>query len=221
MSSYGSNPLPSGHLALQPGFADPVLDSQRFFRAALEALSRPGTIVAAGSECSPGHPAALHPAAAGLCLTLLDASTPVWLDCAERECMRDVCGWLRFHSSCRIVDDPAEAAFALITAPMRMTSLDMFSLGTLRDPHLAATLFIQIQDFATADCPEAVTLSGPGVENTVRFAPHGIPDWFWDEVIAQRECYPQGVDIYFTFGSQMAGLPRSVRIQKRGRPVCT
>ena len=68
--------MPDGTIA--PGFADPVFDSQATFRAALDALARPGRVAALPPVLTP--PAPLNPATAALCLTLADLDTPLWLD---------------------------------------------------------------------------------------------------------------------------------------------
>ncbi|MFW5733483.1 MAG: phosphonate C-P lyase system protein PhnH [Oceanidesulfovibrio sp.] len=208
--------------ALQPAFSDPVLDSQRYFRAALEALSRPGKIVTADGDAHEfGHPALLHPATAGLCLTLMDGDTPVWLDCQTQGTRREIAGWLRFHCGCRIVHEPFEAVFALITDCQCMPRFKAFSQGTLRDPHLAATMIVQVEDFVDSAATHGMTLAGPGVKDCIRFTPLGLPEWFRDDLTAQRKFYPQGVDIFLTAGSRMAGLPRSVRNIHSGDAPCT
>lgn len=249
MTFHASIPAAQRRAMLQPAFANPVQESQRFFRVALEALSRPGHVVHADcAHGSPGHPAPLHPATAGLCLTLVDGGTPVCLDGASDADRDGVAGWLRFHCGCRIVDDPAAAAFAIITDPDHMPRLKRFCQGTLRDPHLAATLLIQVDALAgeqvaesnfmdaisktnslndmsnkldTTSDSDIVTLAGPGVDGSIRFAARGLPDWFWNDMAAQRTSYPQGVDIFLTAGATMAGLPRSVRLPDHGGAPCT
>ncbi len=63
-----------------PGFADPVGQAQASFRAVLEAMARPGTLVPAGQGLVP--PAPLDPATGAVLLTLVDHDTLLWLDAA-------------------------------------------------------------------------------------------------------------------------------------------
>jgi alpha-D-ribose 1-methylphosphonate 5-triphosphate synthase subunit PhnH len=56
------------------GFVDPVLDSHRVFRAALDAISHPGRVLTLSAPEMP--PAPLGSASAGVCLALLDFETP-------------------------------------------------------------------------------------------------------------------------------------------------
>ena len=67
---------------MRTGLADPVFDSQKIFRAVLDATSHPGRVVSVPLPVEP--PAPLRPATASLCLALVDLDTPLWLDTEAR-----------------------------------------------------------------------------------------------------------------------------------------
>ncbi|MBP0573397.1 phosphonate C-P lyase system protein PhnH, partial [Mycobacterium tuberculosis] len=76
------------------GFAAPVLDAQATFRAVLDALARPGTVMALtrpGLVPPPGLPAA----AAAVLLALADRDTPVFLAGGRAH---PAAHWLAFHT---------------------------------------------------------------------------------------------------------------------------
>ena len=89
---------------LTGGFADPAVDSARAFRAALDALGRPGRATAIPG---PVPPAPLSPAAAALLLTLADPDTAVWL--APE--LAPVAPWLVFHTGAPVTSERGTAAF--------------------------------------------------------------------------------------------------------------
>ena len=62
--------------SMQGGFANAPVDAALAFRAALEAMSRPGTVHGVAGASAPPP---LSPAAAVLAMTLCDPETPVWL----------------------------------------------------------------------------------------------------------------------------------------------
>ena len=64
-------------MSLEAGFADPVHDAQRSFRAVLDAMSRPGRIAQITGVTAPGP---LGAAAGAVLLTLVDHETRLWLD---------------------------------------------------------------------------------------------------------------------------------------------
>jgi alpha-D-ribose 1-methylphosphonate 5-triphosphate synthase subunit PhnH len=186
---------------LAAGFADPVLDAQRCFRAVLEAIARPGRVHRVPGP--PESPAPLRAAAAAVLLTLADADTPVWLDggaAAE--------AWLRFHAGCRIAAAPADAAFLLACgAPPSLRDLDP---GTEEEPHRSATLIIQVTGLREGT---GWRLSGPGIEREHRLLVDGLPPGFAAEWRANHGLFPRGVDLLLCAGDRLAALPRTTALE--------
>jgi alpha-D-ribose 1-methylphosphonate 5-triphosphate synthase subunit PhnH len=188
---------------LSAGFADPVHESQRAFRAALEALSRPGTTVSLGSAVAG---VALHAATAHLLLTLTDEETPVWWQQADAQAVQ----WLRFHTGAPLAPALQGAAFAVLATPTHMPPLDSFALGSAEAPEFSSTLLIEVPSLESGP---AMQWSGPGIRDTVRLAIAGLPQDFWAQWQANHALFPQGVDIIFCCADRAVGLPRSTRVQ--------
>ena len=93
------------NVPLAAGFADPVHDAQRAFRAALDALARPGQVVDLG-EAIAGL--AIQPAMAHLLLALTDDDTSVWWQRNDAAAAQ----WLRFHTGATVAGQADHAAFA-------------------------------------------------------------------------------------------------------------
>jgi alpha-D-ribose 1-methylphosphonate 5-triphosphate synthase subunit PhnH len=200
---------------LAHGFADPVHAGQAVFRAAMEALSRPGRIRPLVTALAP--PAPLTPELAALALALTDADTPVWLD-APLRADPAVAGFLRFHTGAPLVANPGQAAFALIADPARCPPFTDFAPGTPAYPDASATLILAVdtlsdadgRDFAGQACARQV-FAGPGIRGTAPFAAGPLPaDWAarW---AANHAGFPLGIDCLFVAPGRLAGLPRSAR----------
>jgi len=188
---------------LKPGLADPVHDSQRIFRGLMKALAHPGRKAALADSLQGPEP--LDSATAAAALTLIDYDTPLWIDwIADTPQVR---AYLKFHCSCPLVERSATAAFALITDPENMPRLALFAQGVDLYPDRSATLLIQLPSLEGGP---AVTLSGPGIRETETVAPAGLPDWFWNDWRLNAAQFPLGVDVFFTCGSDVIGLPRSI-----------
>lgn len=184
--------------ALEGGFADPAVDAAHVFRAALQAMARPGTVDrVAGAR----PPAPLSPAAGALALTLLDHDTGLWL--APSVDAPDVREWLTFHTGAPFVA-PAEARFAF--GRWDELPLDAFPLGTPEYPDRSATLVVEVDDLAT-DPARAHRLTGPGIEREAWLT---VPDPA--TLAANRARYPLGLDFFLTCGERLAALPRTVRV---------
>ncbi len=183
--------------ALLGGFTEPPQHSARAFRAALTALSRPGTIVTVAG----GHgPAPLSPAAAVLALTLIDGTTPVHLagahDCPA---VRD---WLAFHTGAPVVG-AAEAVFAFGTWDA-LQPVTRFAIGTPEYPDRAVTLVIEMPALSAT----GPRLTGPGIETAAHLS---LPETA--AFRANRALFPLGFDSFLTCGSLLAGLPRSAIVE--------
>ncbi|HEX7892327.1 MAG TPA: phosphonate C-P lyase system protein PhnH [Ramlibacter sp.] len=184
------------------GLGDPVHDAQQAFRVALEALSRPGRAQALGTPIA-GLP--LGAAQAHLLLTLTDEDTRVWWQEPSPALQR----WLRFHTGARFVADPAQAAFAVVTRPADLPELRRFRGGTAAEPEHSCTLLVEVPSLQGGLSMDA---HGPGIPGGVRLAVAGLPEGFWAEWQASHAGFPQGVDIFFTCGAQVLGLPRTTRV---------
>jgi len=185
--------------ALTPGFADPVLGAQAAFRAVLEAMSRPGRIVTAGSALRP--PAPMNQAAAAVLLTLADADTPLAQDAGA-----DAEAWLRFHCGAPLVA-PGAASFVLATGAA--PALASLVQGSEEEPQNGATLILQV---AALVAGEGWRLTGPGIETEHRLRVDGPPEGFLAAWAANRVGFPCGVDVVLCAGDRLAALPRTVSI---------
>lgn len=189
-----------------PGFADPVLDSQRAFRALLDAMDHPGRVVdVPGSETAPDP---LHPATAAVCLTLADFETPLWLD--ARASTLETLAYLRFHCGCRLVDAPGQARFGLISEPGSMPRLSAFELGSDEFPERSTTLLVQVEGLTAG---RGRRLTGPGIRIETRLEARGLPDAFWQDLRHNHALFPRGVDALLTAGRQLAALPRTTAVE--------
>jgi alpha-D-ribose 1-methylphosphonate 5-triphosphate synthase subunit PhnH len=190
--------------ALAPGLDHPVFDSIKVFRAIADAMSHPGEIKRIPAR--PPAPAQLMPAAAALCLTLLDFETPLWLQSPQPA----VADYLRFHCGCSPALAPEDAAFALITNTVAMPTLSAFNAGVPEYPDRSTTLLMQVASLSNAS---GVRLSGPGLRQTLRLDVAGVPAHYWREVQDSRAAFPCGVDIVFICNDRIAALPRTTVVE--------
>ena len=193
-------------LAIEGGFADLVLDGQRTFRAVMDALANPGALQPLAEL--PAPPAPLTPELGALALTLCDHDSPVWLD-ARLAAAPLVGDWLRFHTGAPLVADPAEAMFALVADPAGLPRLETFAQGTDEYPDRSTTLLVALSGL---DGGPALTLTGPGIERSLAFAPPVQQPDFWVQWGDNNARYPRGVDLVLAAGGRIAGLPRTTRI---------
>ena len=181
--------------ALSGGFATPPIDASHAFRAALNAMARPGTVEFVAGALPPGP---LSIAAGVLILTLTDGTTPLHLagahDCAA---VRD---WITFQTGAPFVG-AAQASFA-IGRWDALHPTDRFAAGTADYPDRSVTLIVEVPDLATV----TARLTGPGIKDVAHLA---LPDIAVFQ--ANRARYPLGFDTYLTANDQLAALPRSTR----------
>lgn len=189
-----------------PGFADPVIDSQRVFRRLMNAMARPGRLTDLDAGIVP--PVAGYEAVGAMALTLLDFGTPVSLP--EGETGDLLANWLRFHCGCPVTNEHHQAAFAIACADA-VPPLDWFNPGDAKYPDRSTTLLIL--------CPSLVggptlQLTGPGIKNEISISPSGLPISFWTAVTENRAQFQLGVDIVLACADTIIGLPRSTRISE-------
>ena len=205
--------MPTGMMAgaeFAGAFASPVFDAQAVFRALMEAMARPGTVQPVAASARAPEP--LAPAAAALALTLCDADTPVWLD-APLSAEAAVGRWLAFHTGAPVPADAGGAAFALIADAGALASLDRFAHGTQDYPDRSATLIVQAGSLTAGP---ALTLKGPGIEDSATIAPTGLPQRFADLWATNNALFPRGIDLVLAGPGAVAALPRTTRIVAKG-----
>ena len=182
---------------LDGGFADQSHDAAHAFRAALQAMARPGRI----ETVALAHPPAPCSQAAGaLILTLCDTTTPLYLAPSHDDAgLRQ---WIAFHTGAPIVG-PAQAIFALGTWGA-LCPVDRFAIGTPAYPDRSATLIVEMDRLTD----KGATLKGPGIKERAQLSLPEIAA-FQDN----RRRFPLGFDCYFTCGDRLAGLPRSTQVE--------
>lgn len=192
-----------------PGFDNPALQSQRVFRAIMQAQARPGTIADLADVTAPA-PGALHRAAAAVALTLCDRDTPVWFSPAFTDIA--IANWLRFHCGSPLVETPAKSAFAFAdreTAP----ALSALNIGEPRYPDRSTTLVLMCD---ALDGGAPLQMTGPGILDTKTIAPLGLPDSVLQERAALHDQFPLGIDVLLVADARVMAWPRTTRITAQG-----
>lgn len=175
------------------GFTDAPAQAARAFRAAMEAMARPGRIE---QITGAAPPAPLSPAAGALILTLCDPDTPLYLAGAcDTAAVRD---WVTFHTGAPITG-AATCAFAVGTWD-DLLPLGVYPAGTAENPHQSATLFAEVSGLME----QGSILTGPGIETTATLS---LPD-----LTGRDHAFPLGLDIFWTCGDRLAALPRSTKV---------
>lgn len=207
----GANEFPAVDLrGVASAFSDPALGSQAVFRVVLQALSRPGRVRDVPSDAQ--HPDGAAPAAAALLLALLDPDCALWM--APRLAAGPAGAWLRFHTGCRIVEDPARADFAWADAD-QLPALDVFAQGREFEPEAGATCVVQVRALTEGG---GWRLRGPGILDAARLGVEGLPDDFTEQWRANSARFPRGVDLLLCAGASLAGLSRTTRVDVPGLP---
>ncbi|MCA3245918.1 MAG: phosphonate C-P lyase system protein PhnH [Azospirillum sp.] len=186
----------------EPGFADPVAESQRAFRALLDAIAHPGRIVDIPGPA--GRPEGLSIAQSAIALALLDGDTPVWLagPCASAR------PWIAFHTGAPAAPRPDGARFAFAEAG-ELPAPGAFDLGTDAYPDRSTTLIIETPGLAAGG---NALLSGPGIAGTTR-ATLPLPRAFFAARAELAELFPRGLDLVLTDGARALALPRGTRVE--------
>ena len=192
---------------LGAGFSHEAFGSQAVFRAALSALSHPGRIQTLAHDAQVPPPG--HAAAAVLLLALLDADTSLWLSPALADGIAS--RWLRFHTGCRLVADSREADFLWIARGDTLPDPKQLRLGSDNSPEQSATLVVEVDGLhAGGDGPWQ--LSGPGLREPAALRVDGLTPDFPGWWAHNHAGFPRGVDLFLATDTQLAGLPRTLRI---------
>jgi alpha-D-ribose 1-methylphosphonate 5-triphosphate synthase subunit PhnH len=193
---------------ITPGFADPVLESQAVFRALLDAMAHPGTIVDLAAALHP--PVPRFEAQAAIALTMLDFETPVFIDPALGAARLQ--NWVRFHCSAPLARGPQDAAYAFVAAAS-MPALAAFNPGDPKYPDRSTTVVIGCEALIGGALQ---WLEGPGIAARIGVAPIGLPADFWAQLHVNRGLFPCGVDIILASEGQVIALLRSVHVIAEG-----
>jgi alpha-D-ribose 1-methylphosphonate 5-triphosphate synthase subunit PhnH len=189
------------------GFDHEAFGSQAVFRVALNALSHPGRVFDMPLETA--LPRQGHGAAAALLLGMLDADTTLWLSPALAS--SDAPAWLRFHTGCQIVSDASVAQFLWVAQGGGMPQLTSLQMGSDAYPDTSATCVLEV-DSLHSDAG-GWCLQGPGIPSERHLNAIGLPSDFGAQWANNHASFPRGVDVFLSTATQIAGLPRTTRIQ--------
>ncbi len=189
-------------------FDNPVFQSQSVFRALMDGMARPGTIVPIDTAAVP--PAPMGRSSGAIALTLCDNDTPVWLTQALAQSA--VPAWLAFHSGAPVTIVKPDARFAFVEAGGLVPGFNQFAMGTQEYPDRSTTVIIEI---AALSGGIEMIATGPGIKDETVIAPVGLPEIFlmlWDE---NRAVFPRGVDLVLVAGDAALCLPRTVKLRRK------
>jgi alpha-D-ribose 1-methylphosphonate 5-triphosphate synthase subunit PhnH len=199
-------------LELDADHVDHVVVAQATFRTVMTALARPTRVSelplhARSREMKLGR---LYPSSAALLLALADFETSIWL--APELAEAAMCDALRFETGARILNEPGEADFVVVSALHEMPPLMTFKSGTAEYPDRSALVVVQVRGFDGTDSAETLTFAGPGIPSRAELRIDPCLPEFTRQWQTNRAGFPCGVDLVFATPRSIAALPRSARL---------
>lgn len=185
-----------------------VFDTQKLYRRMLDAMARPGTVVAL-PRLDVYPPPGLSNYASALAFTLLDADT-TFATLPANELWQE---YLTVNTGARPAA-PTDAEFIVLEGPKYGPQLATVRRGDLLAPQDGATIFAMV-DALEADKGELkLTLSGPGVDGKATVFVAGLHWSNLENILSLNQEYPLGVDCFLTDRQgRLTALPRSTAVQ--------
>jgi alpha-D-ribose 1-methylphosphonate 5-triphosphate synthase subunit PhnH len=187
-----------------PGFSNPVETTQEVFRLTLDAIARPGRVVALPNGVRAGG--RLGSAATALALTLLDYETPIWLDSSLSKAVP----FLQFHCGSPVVTIPCDSRFAFAADLAKLPPFTAFDLGTEEYPDRSTSLVIEVPELGEGG---PLSLRGPGIKAEAHLTVAGLSAGFWCDRSEMALLFPLGIDLFLTCGQRLAALPRTTHVE--------
>ena len=175
------------------------LTQQRVYRSLLDAHSFPGRVIDLEGHLED------QPALLALLATLLDHTTTLY----DAEGLVSGEELLRLEARRQCAE---QADYVLFKSDLPPPADFVPRLGDVYQPHLGATLILQVDSVASGD--DIYELTGPGIETTQRLALKGLhPKWF-ERRRGWVADYPMGVDLVLCDQTRIAALPRTTHINR-------
>ncbi len=183
---------------------DQVFTAQQFYRLLLDAMARPGKIVAL-SKLEIDPPEGLSWSIAGLAFTLLDQETTFAV-------LPDHESWSRYlclNTGSRQAAVPG-AEFIIIDGRVDLPELMEANRGILLFPDRGATLMVMVSAVGGAGADTRLTLQGPGIHGKVSLALGGLCPGNLERVQTLNREFPLGVDLIISdHRGALVCIPRS------------
>lgn len=198
--------------AIESSF-DKVFDTQKIFRAVLEAMSRPGTLQTI--ELPPlNAPAGFNRHAAAIAFTLLDEATTFGMIPGNEDWEQ----YIRIHTGAGQTEN-CKADYLITQGKEVWPGYEHFNRGSLTSPEKSSTLIVTVESMDENGCGgETLVLKGPGIETINRVTLKGFDNRNIKAVQELNNEFPLGVDmILVDVDGRVCALPRSVQIELEGR----
>ncbi|NOQ33693.1 MAG: phosphonate C-P lyase system protein PhnH [Methanosarcinales archaeon] len=189
-----------------PAF-DVIFDSQRIFRALLDAMANPGRIIALpGIDIKP--PAAnRYPLL--LLMTLLDHEVSF---CVMGGAQTQVTEYLKTNTGSK-ESRLEDSDFILVCGGSSHGLIQSARVGTLEYPDESATVIYDLDSIGNDGGDVLFELSGPGIADKRMIGTSGIEQNEIEDVLAMRD-YPLGLDLIFSDkAGRIVCIPRSTAMR--------
>lgn len=196
---------------------DAVNHTQQIYRKLLDCMARPGKV----NSIEPylvqeDHESLFSKPLLSLAYTLVDREVSFHVISDLKEKAEQYIYWQTFSQAAEL----HEAHYVFIGKQLSdseiQSVMNEVKAGTLEDPHLSATILIQVNTLT--DSPGdgmKLKLTGPGIQGTREVYADGMPSaWIAERKKINRE-FPLGVDMILTTSSgEIMAIPRTTLIEK-------